>query len=111
MEDFSEYITDWQFFGRMLLANFILSPLVMWGLLQFFSLSQPLEVGLIIFSMAAGAPFLIKLTQFSQHDVALGATLMMVLVIGTSLFVPFALPILLPGISVDSWTIFTTLVQ
>lgn len=111
MEDFSEYITDWQFFGRMLLANFILSPLVMWGLLQFFSLSQSLEIGLIIFSMAAGAPFLIKLTQFSQHDVALGATLMMVLVIGTSLFVPFAIPILLPGISVDGWTIFTTLVQ
>lgn len=111
LEDFSEYITDWQFFGRMLLANFILSPLVMWGLLQFFSLSQSLEIGLIIFSMAAGAPFLIKLTQFSQHDVALGATLMMVLVIGTSLFVPFAIPILLPGISVDGWTIFTTLVQ
>lgn len=111
LKDFSEYITEWQFFVRMLVMNFILSPLVMWGILQLFSLSRPLEIGLIIFSMAAGAPFLIKLTQFSQHDIALGATLMVVLVVGTSIFVPIALPLLLPGISIDGWGIFLTLVQ
>src|SRR5690606_34498214 len=81
MEDFSQHFFEWRFYLRMLFVNFLISPLVMWLLLQAFSLSRPLEIGLIIFSMAAGAPFVIKLTQYSEHDVALGATLMVVLVL------------------------------
>src|SRR5690606_21595882 len=67
--------------------------------------------GLIIFSMAAGAPFVIKLTQYSEHDVALGATLMVVLVLFTSAFIPVALPLILPGIDIDGWGIFISLVR
>lgn len=110
-EDLYQHASEWKFYLRMLLVNFILAPLVMWALLQLFSLSRPLETGLIIFSMAAGAPFLIKLTQYSQHDIALGAALMMILVLATSAFVPFALPLALPGISIDGWEIFFSLVR
>ena len=81
------------------------------AILQIFSLSPPLEIGLIIFSMAAGAPFVIKLTQFSEHDIALGATLLIVLVLGTSVFVPVALPMVLSGIEIDGVQIFLTLVR
>lgn len=111
LDDFSQHLDEWKFYLRMLLVNFVVSPLVMWLLLQLFSVSRPLEIGLIIFSMAAGAPFLIKLTQYSEHDIALGATLMVVLVLATSIFVPIALPILLPGISINAWQILISLVQ
>jgi len=111
LDDFFEYLPEWRFYLRMLLVNFILAPLVMWLLLQLFSLSKPLEIGLIIFSMAAGAPFVIKLTQFSQHDIALGATLLMVLVFATSAFVPVALPLVLPNVSINGGQILVTLVQ
>lgn len=111
LKDFAQHFSEWKFYLRMLLVNFIVSPLVMWLLLQLFSLSRPLEIGLIIFSMAAGAPFLIKLTQYSEHDVALGATLMVVLVLATSVFVPFALPLVLPGITINGWEIFISLTQ
>lgn len=92
LDDFLQYTSEWRFFLRMLGVNFIVAPILMWAILQIFSLSPPLEIGLIIFSMVAGAPFVIKLTQFSEHDIALGATLLIVLVLGTSVFVPVALP-------------------
>ena len=111
LDDFSQHFSEWKFYLRMLLVNFLVAPFVMWVLLQLFSLSRPLEVGLIIFSMAAGAPFVIKLTQYSEHDVALGATLMVVLVLATSAFVPIALPVVLPGVSIDGWGIFFSLVR
>lgn len=111
MEDFSQHFFEWRFYLRMLFVNFLISPLVMWLLLQVVSLSRPLEIGLIIFSMAAGAPFVIKLTQYSEHDVALGATLMVVLVLFTSAFIPVALPLILPGIDIDGWGIFISLVR
>lgn len=110
-EDFSNNFSEWRFYLRMLLVNFLVAPLVMWGLLQLFSLSRPLEIGLIIFSMAAGAPFLIKLTEYSDHDIALGATLMVILVLATSAFVPIALPLALPGVSIHAGQIFFSLVR
>lgn len=111
LNDFFKYLPEWKFYLRMLLVNFILAPAVMWLLLQVFSLSKPLEIGLIIFSMAAGAPFVIKLTQFSDNDIALGATLLVILVFATSAFVPIALPLVLPTVSIDAGQIFTTLVR
>ncbi|MER2181642.1 MAG: bile acid:sodium symporter, partial [Desemzia incerta] len=111
MEDFSQHFSEWRFYLRMLFVNFLISPLLMWLLLQVFSLSRPLEIGLIIFSMAAGAPFVIKLTQYSEHDVALGATLMVILVLFTSAFIPVVLPLVLPGIDIDGWGIFLSLVR
>lgn len=111
LNDFLLYMTEWRFFLRMLVVNFIVAPMVMWLLLQLFSLAQPLEIGLIIFSMVAGAPFVIKLTQFSDHDIALDATLLVVLVLGTSVFVPIALPLVLSEIQIDGLQLFLTLAR
>lgn len=109
LDDFLQYTSEWRFFLRMLVVNFVVSPILMWAMLQIFSLPQSLEIGLIIFSMAAGAPFIIKLTQFSEHDIALGATLLVVLVLGTSAVVPIALPMVLSGVEIDGVQIFLTL--
>lgn len=111
LDDFLQYTSEWRFFLRMLVVNFVVSPLLMWGLLQLFSLPLSLEIGLTIFSMAAGAPFVIKLTQFSEHDIALGATLLVVLVLGTSVVVPIVLPMVLSGIEINGIQIFLTLVR
>lgn len=111
LDDFLQYTSEWRFFLRMLVVNFVVSPILMWVMLQIFSLPQSLEIGLIIFSMAAGAPFVIKLTQFSEHDIALGATLLVVLVLGTSVVVPVALPMVLSGVEINGLQIFLTLVR
>src|SRR6185369_9792913 len=61
--------------------------------------------GLLIFSLGAGAPFLIKLTQTADHDLSLGAAVMMVLMVVTVGYMPAVLPRVLSGVSVDAMAI------
>lgn len=111
LKDITGHLKDWGFHLRVVIANFIGGPLVMYLLIQLFSLSTPMAVGLMIFSMCAGAPFLIKLTQFSDNDVALGTSLMVVLVLVSCIYVPIVLPMILSDVSVSGWELFVNLTR
>ena len=111
LRDILECMRNRGFALRILAANFILAPLLMWLLLQVFEIDPYLRTGLIIFSICAGAPFLIKLTQLSEHDMALGASAMILLVLATVVAVPLLLPIILPDIEIDGFTIAWTLLK
>jgi BASS family bile acid:Na+ symporter len=99
------YLRKWPFVLRMVIANFVLVPALMIVILRLTSFGDALEVGLLIFSLCAGAPFLIKLTRTAGQDVALGAAVMVLLLVLTVAYVPFALPALLPGASVGAWAV------
>jgi BASS family bile acid:Na+ symporter len=111
LSDIIEYLKNRKFAIVMLLANFLFAPLLMWVLLYFFPLNPYLETGLTIFSICAGAPFLIKLTQESQHELALGASTMIILVVGTVVFVPLILPKIIPQVEVNAGAIAWTLIK
>lgn len=100
-----EYLKQHGFVLKMLLANFVLAPLIMILMLRLVPLEPALQAGLLVFGLCAGAPFLIKLTQLAEHHVALGAAVMMLLMGVTVAYVPFVLPRILTGISVDAWAI------
>jgi BASS family bile acid:Na+ symporter len=93
------------FILKMLAANFIGAPLLMIGALELMSFEPPLHDGLLIFSLCAGAPFLIKLTEASRNDVALGAAVMMILMLVTTIYVPIVFPLLLETLTVGAWDI------
>lgn len=105
------YWRDWPFYLKMVLANFVAAPAIMWLLLQVWPLPREYAAGLAVLSLCAGAPFLIKLTATSEHDLALGAATMMLLVLGTIIIVPLALPALLEGLSVDAAALAWTLIK
>jgi len=105
------YWREWPFYLKMLVANFLAAPAAMWLLLQIWPLPVDYKAGLAVFSLCAGAPFLIKLTATSEHDLALGAATMMMLVLATIAVVPLALPLLLPELSVDGGAMAWTLAQ
>ena len=96
------HLKNWPFVLKMLLANFVLAPLFMVVVLYFAPFDPPLKAGLLIFCLGAGAPFLIKLTQTAEQEVALGAAVMMLLMVVTVAYMPLVLPLLLSGISVDA---------
>ena len=104
-----EHIRELTFVLKMLLANFILVPLVTILVLRLMTFDPALKAGLLIFGLCAGAPFLIKLTQTAQHEMALGAATMMLLMVVTVLYVPVVLPLILTGVSVDAWAIARSL--
>ena len=98
----TEHLKNWPFVLKMLAANFIFAPLLMIGALYLAPFSPVLKAGLLIFSLGAGAPFLIKLTQTAKHDLALGAAVMMLLMIVTVIYIPLVLPLVLSGVSVSA---------
>lgn len=109
LSDITGHLKNWPFVLKMLVANFVLAPLLMIVALHFAPFDPALKAGLLVFSLCAGAPFLIKLTQTAQHDVALGAAVMMLLMIATVVYTPLVLPRVLSGITVDAWAVAKSL--
>ena len=90
---------------KMLAANFVFAPLLMIIALYFAPFDPALKAGLLIFSLGAGAPFLIKLTQTAEHELSLGAAVMMVLMVVTVPYMPVVLPRVLSGVNVEALAI------
>ncbi|HSF24910.1 MAG TPA: bile acid:sodium symporter [Blastocatellia bacterium] len=107
--DIAAHLKNWPFVLKMLLVNFIFAPLFMLVALYLAPFDPALKAGLLIFSLGAGAPFLIKLTQTAEHEVALGAAVMMLLMIVTVGYMPVVLPLVLSGVSVDALAIARSL--
>ena len=69
----------------------------------------------MLLGAAAGAPFLPKLTELAKGNLPFAVGIMVLLAVGTVGYLPLVLPLLLPGISVDSkkiagWLFLLTLV-
>lgn len=99
-----KYLQKGHYLSRMLLTNFLVVPAVMIGVVHVAHIEGAYAQGLILFGCAAGAPLLIKLTAVSDNTAALGATVQMVLMIGTVVMLPILLPLILgEGVRVDTW--------
>jgi BASS family bile acid:Na+ symporter len=95
---------------RTLVGNFVLVPLLAFIVVRLLSLEQPLAIGLMLVSMAAGAPFLIKLTAHAEHDVGFSATVLLLLLPATILYMPLVVPLVLPDAAVSAGAIARPLV-
>jgi len=84
-----------------LVANFVLMPLVAIALARLLRLDEAFGVGLLLLGSAAGAPFLPKLAQIAKGNLAFAVGLMVLLMVITVGYLPVALPVLLPGVSVN----------
>jgi BASS family bile acid:Na+ symporter len=99
--------------GRLVLlavvANFVLAPIVAYGLTALLPLEEPYEIGLLLLGGAAGAPFLPKLAEAAKGDVAFSVGLMLLLVVGSVAFMPIVLPRMIPGLAADPWPLLRPL--
>src|SRR5690242_20111052 len=109
LSDIIGHLNNYPFVLKMLLANFVLAPLVMIFVLSFTSFDPGIRDGLLIFALCAGAPLLIKLTQVAERDVALAAAVMILLIGGTAIYVPIVLPMVMYEVVVDASAIAKTL--
>lgn len=94
---------------RALLGNFVLVPILAVVIGRALALDSPLALGLILLGTAAGAPFLIKLVAAAEGDVALGTSLLVLLVPMTVVFMPIIVPLLAPDTSVNATAIAISL--
>src|SRR5262245_44479325 len=83
--------------------NFLFAPAFAWLLTVIIPIDPGHAAGLLLLGGAAGAPFLPKLVETARCDLARAAALTVLLTGGTILFLPFALPLLIPGMRSDPW--------
>ncbi len=93
-----------------LIANFILVPIFVYGITILLPLSEGYKIGLILLSIAAGAPFLPKLADIAKSNVPFSIGLMLLLMVVTIFYLPLVLPLLLKGAEVSSWEIAKSLI-
>jgi BASS family bile acid:Na+ symporter len=97
--------------SRAILANFIGAPLLAWLLAAIIPMRPDFAAGLILVGAAAGAPFLPILAQAARGNIAFAIALMVLLVTGSLVVVPVALPVLLPGTHVPTWELLKPLLE
>jgi BASS family bile acid:Na+ symporter len=88
-----------------LMANFVVAPLLAVGVVKLFRLDEPFAIGLLLLGLAPGAPFLPKLAELAKGDLGFSVALMVLLMAGTVVFLPIALPQVMPGVKVGMWQI------
>ena len=93
-----------------LLANFVVVPVAAHVLSLVFSLDEALVTGLMLVSLAAGAPGLPKMAEFAKVDTAAATGLMVLLVVVTIIIMPIVVPLVATGISVTFWDIASGLI-
>lgn len=93
-----------------LLANFVLVPLLAAGILQLIRLDRPFAIGLLIVATAAGAPLVIKLTVLARDDVAFAASMLVLLLLITIIYMPLVVPRIAAEASVSAMSIARPLI-
>jgi predicted Na+-dependent transporter len=88
-----------------LAANFILVPLSAYLITRVVPMDRSLAIVLLVLGSCSGAPMLPKLVEFARGNLSLGVGLMILLMVGTIVYVPFVLPLVLPGTHARSWPI------
>jgi BASS family bile acid:Na+ symporter len=96
---------------RALVTNFVLVPLLALGLSRLLGLAPPLAAGLMLVGTAAGAPFLIKLTQAANADSALSAALLVLLMPLTVVYMPLVVPLVVADAKVNAVNIAVPLIS
>jgi BASS family bile acid:Na+ symporter len=95
---------------RALIANFLLAPVVALSMAYVLPLDPGYELGLLLLGFAAGSPLLPKLAEADRTDVASATALMVLLMAGSVVIMPLALPLLVKCMQVNPWRIAAPLV-
>ena len=94
----------------VLLANFVLVPLLAVGIMRILPLDDSLKVVLLIVATSAGAPPLVLEARAAKGNMGVAVAVMVLLMVVTVFYLPVVLPLLLTGIEVDSRGIAQSLI-
>ena len=96
--------------GFALLSNFVVIPVLTYTISLWLELDKSLFAGLMILACCAGAPFLPALTTLAGGSLAFGVGLMTLLILVTIIYAPIVIPLAIPGVTINSWSIASPLI-
>ncbi len=87
------------------LWGFVLCPALGYFLTKVVPLEQTYAIGMILLAMAPCAPFLPMMADKARGDLAYAAAFMLLASVVTVAYMPFAVPVMVKGLSASAWTI------
>ena len=99
-----------RFVGLSLLWAFVLSPAVAVVITKVIPLPAPYALGLIFLGMTPCAPFLPAVAKRAGADLAEVAAFLLLASVGTVIYLPVMIPVLVEGFTADAWTLAKPLV-
>jgi BASS family bile acid:Na+ symporter len=94
-----------RFVALTLLWGFVVGPAVAYGITRVVPLEYPYAMGLILMGLTPCAPFLPAIAKKAGGDLGFTAAFMLLTAVGTVAVMPFEVPLLIEGLTVDAWTI------
>jgi bile acid:Na+ symporter, BASS family len=98
-------LKDVRFVVHTLFWGFIVGPAVALLITMIIPLDKPYALGLVLLGMAPSAPFVPVFVNRAKGDLGYTAAFMLLVSIGTILFMPIAVPVMIKGLSVSAWSI------
>jgi len=98
-------LRDVRFVLLTMVWGFVLGPALAYAITRLLPLAPPYAMGLILMGMAPCAPFLPMLVGKAKGDLGFTAAFMLLTAAGTVVFMPLAIPLLVPGLDVGPWAI------
>jgi BASS family bile acid:Na+ symporter len=83
--------------------GWIAGPAIAYGLTRIIPLSEAHAAGLLLISLAPTAPFFPLMVTKARGDMSSAGAFILVATIGTVLFLPLMVPLLIKGLSVSIW--------
>ncbi len=105
-----EPLKDVRMLVLLLAANFVIVPIVAVAAGRLLPMEQSAATAVILIGTCAGAPFLPKLAQLAKGDVALSVGTMVLLMVGTVIYAPIVVPLVIEGADVGVWDIASSLI-
>jgi BASS family bile acid:Na+ symporter len=94
-----------RFVALTLIWGFVAGPALAYSITLVVPLESPYAIGLILISMAPCAPFLPAMVHKAGGDLGSTAAFMLLTAAAMVAFMPFAVPVMVEGLTVDAWAI------
>jgi BASS family bile acid:Na+ symporter len=104
------YLRSLRVIGLILLWGWVVGPALAWLINSLLPLSEGHAAGLLLISLAPTAPFFPMMVSTARGDMSFAAALMLLTTIGTVLHLPLLAPLLIEGLTVDSWSLAKPLI-
>ena len=100
-----KYLRSIRVIGLILLWGWVVGPALAWLINSLLPLGEGHAAGLLLISLAPTAPFFPLMVLKARGDMSFAAAFMLLTTIGTVLLLPLLAPLLIPGLTVDAWSL------
>jgi BASS family bile acid:Na+ symporter len=109
VHEITEPLGDIRLLVLTLVLNFVLAPAFAWLITLLIPLRHGHAAGLLLLGGAAGAPFLPNLARVARLQVPLAVASVVLLTAGSTIFIPVALPLMIPSFTASAASIASPL--